>query len=102
VAQLRGVLEPELFSGRGHLLLEGDHELLQLVLRHALDLALATPAAPRHGRRIAREQAGDVGDTVDDPPGGGAVLPVLMDQYPPRRSSRMIWIRSSVSISEWR
>src|SRR5262249_17725132 len=46
IAELRRVLESELLGGGEHLLLERDHELLELGLVHSLDL-LAAPRALR-------------------------------------------------------
>jgi len=61
VAQLGGVLEAQLLGGREHLLLERDDELLDLLARHALDLAAGTALA-RHLRCVAeRQQLEDVG-----------------------------------------
>ena len=90
VAKLGRVLEPELLGGREHLLLERDHELLQLLARHALDLALATPTARRHGRGLEREELGDVGDALHDRLGRDPVLLVVGELHlaPPRRSPR--------------
>ena len=53
VAELRRVLEPQLLGGREHLLLERDHELLELAAVDALDL-LAAARALRDVRRLER------------------------------------------------
>ena len=67
VAELGGVLEPELLSRREHLLLELDDQLLDLLGRHALVAALAAPAPPGDVRlRVEREELGDVGDALLD------------------------------------
>src|SRR3954469_26022466 len=84
VAQLRGVLEAQLLGGREHLLLERDDELLDLLARHALDLARRAPAT-RHVRRVAeREQLEDVGDALHDRGRRYAVLLVVgeLDRTP--------------------
>ena len=62
VAQLRGVLEAQLLGRREHLLLERDDELLDLLARHALDLARRAPAA-RDVRRVAERQELEMSET---------------------------------------
>src|SRR5947207_749028 len=67
VAELRRVLEPQLLGGEVHLLLERDHELLELLARHPLDLRrTAPPPRGRYRRRLELEQLRDVGDTLRD------------------------------------
>ena len=101
VAELGRVLEAELLGGGEHLLLERDHELLELVSRHALDLGLAAATAARNRRRLEREELGDVGDALDDRLGGDPVLLVVRELRRSRRrfvSSSAPWI-ASVSLS---
>ena len=77
VAQFRRVLEPELLGRLEHLLLERDRKLLELLLRHALDLVAAAAARARHVRLVEREELGDVGDALDDRQGLRPVLLVV-------------------------
>ena len=65
VAELGRVLEPQLLGRGEHLLLERDHELLELAAIEALDL-LAAARALGHVRRVEREELGDVGDALRD------------------------------------
>src|SRR5262245_32908285 len=66
VAELRGVLEAELLCRDVHLLLERHDELLELLAAHPGDLLLPSPTPARDGRRLEREELGDVGDALDD------------------------------------
>src|SRR5690349_11787111 len=60
VAQLGGVLEPQLLGRGEHLLLELDDRLLDLGGLHPLDLPPAAPRARHLG--LGLEELGDVGD----------------------------------------
>ena len=65
VAQLRRVLEAQLLGRLEHLLLERDHELLELLARHAPRPCRRRAAArARHVRLLEREELGDVGDAL--------------------------------------
>ena len=80
VAELGCVLEAELLRRGEHLFLERDDELLQLLVRHPLDLSLAAPAPAGHVRgRLEREELGDVGDALDDRLGRDPVLLVVAE-----------------------
>src|ERR1700751_5050152 len=80
VAELRGVLESQLLGGEVHLLLERDHELLELLARHPLDLRRAAPP-PRggHRRRLELKQLRDVRDALGDRLRHDPVLLVVRD-----------------------
>src|SRR6267378_913758 len=67
VAKLGGVLEPELLSRCEHLFLELDDELLEVTGRQAFEiLAPATALRAGNGRRVERQELGDVGHSLDD------------------------------------
>src|SRR5919202_4397762 len=66
VPELGGVLEPQLLGRREHLLLERDHEPLELLGAHAFDLLAVATAPARHRRSLEREELRDVGDTLLD------------------------------------
>src|SRR5271166_395389 len=71
VAQLRRVLEAQLVGGSRHLLLELDHEPLELVLWHLSPAgARAAPArapfAPARHLGLGLQELRDVGDALDD------------------------------------
>src|SRR5579872_887290 len=79
VAQLRGVLEAQLLGGGEHLLLELDHEALELLARHPLDLLAAAAARRRDVRLLEREELRDVADALDDRLRRDAVLLVVRE-----------------------
>ena len=67
VAKLGGVLEPELLRRREHLFLELDDELLEVARGQPFEiLASAAALRARNGRRVERQELGDVGDSLDD------------------------------------
>src|SRR3954453_5158502 len=79
VAQLGRVLEAQLLGGGEHLLLELDHELLDLGRLH-VDLLVGAPAAALGGHLGVRHQElRDVRDALDDRLGRDAGLLVLGD-----------------------
>src|SRR5271165_1130568 len=68
VAQLGGVLEPQVLRGGQHLLLELHRHPLELVLWHLLGRRPARPAAAAPARNLGLrlQELSDVGDALDD------------------------------------
>src|SRR5215217_2400896 len=79
IAQLRGVLEPQLLRRREHLLLELHDELLEFLLRHPLHLGAAAPPFRGDVRLLEHQELRDIGDALDDRLRNDAVLLVVRE-----------------------